>query len=369
MSQFNIRNIREISNAPLEKFTNTLAKRISQSITNSETAKLENKEDIYSAAQDVDSVIKYHSLVSTNTFDLTTEYYSPSEPDLDKLTLWLQGRNMGNELTDLSGFNNEITMRGDPLLIDGSPFDYGMHTGGVKSRALRFNRPTSEQQNSEGIRVDDDDRLQISGTTIGISYFIRVRLHSLAAEGGHDVVLFEEVSGTGWVGAPVNGVMLVVTPTGRLYFTRRRSSVTTEKMTDAGTIATDTVYDIWITNNQGTGEIKIYVNNVDKTLSNGSTGYAWRVSPGNVVMDFSIMHDGGTSAVGHAYADLYDFRVYREKVISAAEVGYHYTNKWTIADIPFGQVMISNYFLSFSPDLAGYDPIGYDSTGYDTVGI
>jgi hypothetical protein len=42
MSQFSIRNIREISNDPLTKFTNTLAKRIAQFINKQETDKLEN---------------------------------------------------------------------------------------------------------------------------------------------------------------------------------------------------------------------------------------------------------------------------------------------------------------------------------------
>jgi len=82
----------------------------------------------------------------------------------------------------------------------------------------------------------------------------------------------------------------------------------------------------------------------------------------------AVFGRGGTSTNGFVYGDLYDFRVYREYVVSGTEVGYMYTNKWTIANIPFGQVMITDYYAPLNPYLGatGYDSTGFDSTGFDT---
>ena len=92
----NIRDIREISNEPLTKFVNRLAKQLSKNVIGDETDKLENKEDVYSEGQDVDSVLKFHSFESGKSFEFLTRYFPPLEPDYDKLRVWIQCRNMGN---------------------------------------------------------------------------------------------------------------------------------------------------------------------------------------------------------------------------------------------------------------------------------
>ena len=339
---FNIRSIREVSDEPQSKYISHLAKKISDFVNSQNTQDLENKEDIYSSGQDVDSVLRFHSLTSTKRFTFNTIYYPPTEPDLDKNTLWIQGRNMGNETRDLSGFDNVNTINGDPIILDGTPFDYGINTGGAKSICLRFNRPTSDSVNEEYISVTDNSRLQVSGITTGISYFIRFRLKSVAQQGGSDRRLFEKVDDS----TPNNGIILRVSTSGALKLNIKRSGTEYNWETASGTIAVDIVYEVWVTYAVSGNTVHIYVNNVDKTLSAGSSP-SWHTTLSN--HDLSIFRRGAGSNDGYVYGDFYDFMIEREKVVSATEVGYHYTNKWTTANIPFGQVMISDYWATYTP--------------------
>src|SRR6187431_206226 len=335
---FNIRAIREISDDPTTKFLSHVAKKISDFANAQSTQDLENKEDIYSNAQDVDAVVKLHSdLTSTKNFEFDKEYYPPTEPDLDTVQVWLKGYNMGNELKDWSGFDNINTLNGDPILIDGTPFDYGIHDGGVKSICLRFNRPSSKYENQEYITVDDRTELSVDGMTTGISYFIRFKLGSIEDQNGASLRLFEKTDGP----TPNNAVMVHVTDTGRLRFILKRGGVEYSKETAAGTIAINTVYDVFFTFSISGTVQHIYVNNVDKTLTDYVGAVNWHTDLTDT--NLNIFRRGEGSDSGYVYGDLYDYTVYMDKIVSAAEVGYHYTNKWTIADIPFGQVMVSDY--------------------------
>ena len=360
---FNIRSIREVSNDPTGKYISHLAKRISDSANKDQTQDLENKEDIYSNGQDVDSVIKFHSLNSTKYFDFNTEFYPTFEPDGEKNTLWLQGHNMGNETTDLSGFDNANTINGDPILIDGTPFDYGIHSGGTKSVCLRFNRPTSDFENEEYLNVTDNSRLQVSGISTGISYFIRFKLKSIAQQGGADRRLFEKIDDS----TPNNGVMLRVSSNGALKLNIKRSGTEYNSDTASGTIAVDTVYEVWVTYAVSGNTRHIYVNNVDKTLSAGSSP-SWHSTLTD--HNLAIFRRGAGSNDGYVYGDLYDFMIEREKVVSAAEVGYHYTNKWTTTDVPFGQVMVNNYWATtaFTPPggTGSFTSSSFSSTSFTT---
>ena len=81
--------------------------------------------------------------------------------------------------------------------------------------------------------------------------------------------------------------------------------------------------------------------------------------------DLFMFTRGYAANGGHVYGDLYDFRVYSEKLINSTDVSRMWTNKLTIANIPFGQVIVSNYWATY--DLTanlGYTSIGYTSAGY-----
>jgi hypothetical protein len=344
MSQFNIRSLREIPNSPNDKFVNTLAKRVSQFLNKEQTDKLENKEDIYSAGQDTESVVKFHSnLSSTKYFDFETEFYPPTEPDADKVKLWIKGDNIGNDLNDISGFNNHGVINGDPQLVDGTPFDYGIHTGGTKSVALRFNRPTSESVNEEYINVADHSSLDITSIATGFSIFIRFKIHSLAQQGGISRTLYEKTDDA----TPNNGYMAKVTSDGKFQVVFTLGGTETKKETGTGKIVAGTVYDVWITFAVSGSAVKVYINNVDETLSNSTGTVGWHATSSNT--DLSIFRRGAGTTGGHTYGDLYDIMILKERIVSTAEVGYHYTNKWTTANIPYGQVMVSNYWATYTP--------------------
>ena len=360
MSTFNIRNIREISNDPLTKFTNHLAKKLAKFLVGQETDKLENKEDIYSDGQDIDSIIRFNNFSSQKSFDLLTQYFPTFEPDGVYNTCWIRGRNQGNEIPDKSTFGNDAIIRGDPLLIDGTPFDSGIHTYGVKSIALKLNRPTSEFENDEQVFVPDANNIQVLGITTGISYFIRFRVYSLASQGGLARTLFEKIDNT----TPDDGVQAIINSDGSVAFSVKRAGTEYNKVTAAGAVTTNTVYDAWFTYANSGNVQHIYINNVDKSLSAGSSP-TWHTPLTDY--DLAILYTGGTSTGGHTYGDFYDFRVYRQKVVSTAEVGYMYTNKWTILDIPFGQVIVADYWATpnvSSPPGFGFTTAGFTTTGY-----
>ena len=347
MSQFNIRSLREIHGDEQGKFINTLAKRVSTFLNKNQTDKLENKEDVYSAGQDVESVVKFHDLVSTKRFQFNTIYYPPTEPDGDKVKLWIKGDNLGNDINDISGFNNHGTIHGDPHLLDGTPFDYGIHTGGVKSVALRFNRPTSESVNEEYITIPDNSgNRPIEGISTGVSIFMRFRIHDLSLQNTWQRTLFMKRDDN--TALPNNGIRCTIDTSGRLILRIRKTDGTQyNNQTPTSTIATNTVYEVWFTYAVSGNAVKIYVNNVDQTLTDPGTSSVWS----NPISDLNwyVFKKGGTDQMGHVYGDLYDFMVLKDRVVNTAEVGYHYTNKWTTANIPLGQVMVSNYWATYTP--------------------
>ncbi len=357
---YNIRNIREISNDPLTKFTNQLAKKLSKFLNQTEVDRLENKEDIYSNAQDIDVVIRYQNFNSTKYFDFLTQYYPPTEPDFSRLHLWLKGRNLGNEIPDKSGFHNPGTLNGDPMLVDGAPFDYGIHTGGFKSIALRFNRPTSDLENEEYIRVPDSTDIQVVGITTGNSYFIRFKIFSLAQQGGTNRTLFEKIDDS----TPNDGVQAQITTDGRLLFYLKRAGTVYKNQTAAGTITTNTVYEVWFTYANSGNVVHIYVNNVDKTLTSPADP-VWHTPLTD--HDLSIFSCGST--YGHLYGDLYDMLMFKQKVVSSTEVSRHYTNKWTLANIAFGHVAVANYFATYyeSPSSTSFTSNSFDPSSFTTL--
>lgn len=340
---FDLTNIREFSNEPQAKLVNQLAKKLSKFLTDQQTQKLENKEDVYSMGQDVDTVVRYHSdLSSTKSFAFNTIYYPPFEPDGDKVKLWIKGQSLGNTLPDLSSQGMTVSLIGDPILVNGTPFDYGIHTGGTKSIALRFNRPTSDLVNQEYISVTDHTSLQIAGLTTGISYFIRFRVSSIASQGGLSRTVFEKIDNN----TPTDGVVVKINDTGKLQVVIERGDTQYKYITDNTVISINTVYDLWVTYTVSGNVVKVYINNVDVPISvDGTTpGYHATLTNHNL----SIFRRGEGSTGGYLYGDLYDFLIYKERVVTAAEVGYHYTNKWTIANIPYGQVAVTNYFATWT---------------------
>jgi hypothetical protein len=339
-----IKGLREISNDPFGKLLTALSKKFSEFLARDQAELVENPEDVYSDGQDVESALKYHSFAMSKRFDLTTDYYSPSEPDQDKLRLWLKGNAIGVQLKDWSELEKAAYLYGDPILVDGAPFDYGITDGALntKSIALRVNRPTSPLVNDEYIQISDAPSLQVSGMTVGISYFMRFKIHSLSTQGGLERTLFEKIDGV----TIQDAVLALVTTDGRLKFYVRRSGMDYKWQTAINTIATDTVYEVWFTFSQSGPIAHIFVNNVDKSLTTPSAPPVFQSETDNY--DLWLFQRGKGPEEGFFYGDFYDFMLFREKVVTSTEVARHYINKWTLADIDFGHVLISNYSATFA---------------------
>jgi hypothetical protein len=115
--------------------------------------------------------------------------------------------------------------------------------------------------------------------------------------------------------------------------------------------------------------------------------------------DLYVFRRGLGEDGGFVYGDFYDLKYYPEYVVSDLDVQRHFVNKWTISNIAFGQVMITNYWATFGaggviipPGLCSFSetsfsPIsfnicvgsggggppvvadGFDDAGFDTLGF
>ena len=365
---FDARGIRPASNDPLLQIFVELQKQVIKSIRDQQVSLVDSdNEDIYADGQDLDTAIKYHSeLSSTHKFAYNIDYLPPIEPNGTTVKLMLKGWNTGNETTDESGFNHTAAIWGDPTLVDGT-LDLGIWTGpsSVKSIALRMNRPTSDLENLEWLQVTDHADLKITGLATGMSIFIRFRPKSIVDEGGLSRTLFQKIDDA----TPSNAYMLQIRSDGSLMFVTKKAGTQTAKVTTTGVIAADVVYDVFLTYTVSGSVLHIYVNGVDKTLSTFGGAVNWQGS--TTALDLSIFRRGEGSDGGHVYGDFYAYKHYKEYIVSSTEVTRHYTNKWTIANIAFGHVMITGYW-SISQDSAGltnvpsFDPISFDPISFTT---
>jgi len=348
MSSVDFRGLRPPSNDPMMQVVVELMKRAAKSTIDNQTAAVDSdNEDIYSDGQDVEAAIKYHSELSfMNKFAFRTDYYPPFEPDASLCRLMLKGWNTGIALPDESTFNHDAAINGDPALIDGTPFDPGITTiTGVKSICLRLNRPTSGQVNAEWLEIPSHSDFNVSALATGFSIQITFRLKDIAQQGSVNRTILERTEDS----TPNNGFQLMVDSSGRLIFIVTKGGVTTKKQTNTGVIAANTVYEAFLTFNVTGPVIHIYVNNVDQSLTDYGT-VTWH---GDLTdTDFFIFKKGTGTTGGFCYGDFYTMKYYKEKVCSSAEVGQHFNNKWTIANIAFGKVALVNYFATFQ-DILG----------------
>lgn len=362
------RSIREISNDPTGRLLAYLSNKFSAFLAKDQADQVDNPEDIYADGQDVESKLTYENFTRTKKFDLNTDYYSPSEPNSDATCrLWLRGSNTGNTIRDISGSERNGSLWGDPILIDGSPFDYGI-ADSVKSLAIRLNRPTSPLVNHDYITVAFNTRHRaMQALTTGISFFLRFRIHDLSEQNGFSRTLLQKRD-DGTLLLPDDGIRVIVSADGRLIVRIRRNGGTQyNNQTATNTIVVNTVYDLWITYDDTSHAVKVYLNNVDKTLTDPGASSTWNHASDVGDRSWYIFkHAGDNSQDGYVYGDFYDFEVLREKIVSSTEVGRHFTNKWTIADIPFGQVMVSNYWCSNPvPAVTGdFEPDSFEADSF-----
>jgi len=350
-----LRQLRESSTEPQAKLLNSIAKRLSQFLTKDQIDQLGDKEDIYSDGRDLETVLRYNNgLLSATKFDPAITYYPPFEPDGQYVTCWIKGVNLGNTTGDLSGFGNGATIYGDPVLVDGYPFDPGIKTDGIKSFGVRYNRPTSKYENEEHLVIPNSDGLKITGISTGITFMVRVRIKSFDEQGGVESTIFHKADDL----TPNNAYMLKIDSTGHLLLYLKIGGVEYKKITE-NSISTDDVYTIFVTYDAFDNTVHIYTKRepdgveTDHILNNTTSSAGWETADLNLTL-----FKKGASNDGHVYGDFFDFLLYREKVLTSTEIGHYFTNKWTIENYAFGTVMVTNYYA-----VQGIDPIGGGGAG------
>ena len=367
---FDFRGLRTQSNDPLTQFLVETQKRLTKFLTENQVAALDSEnEDIYSDAQDMETAIKWHSDLSGNyQFLFNKEHYPPFEPDYNFLTCWVRGINLGGTTKDWSGFNHTATMFGDPTMVDGSPFDWGIRSTNdtVKSYAVRYNRPGSLFTNQEYFSIPDHADLNITTLTTGYSEFVRFRIFDLETQDGLARTVYEKIDDS----TPNYARMLNVRSDGRLvYVVKRGGSVVAAKETSLALISTNNVYDIFVTFTISGSVLHIYVNGIDQTLNNFAGTVNWQVNLTN--HDFFGFRRGAGSG-GYLNGDFFDYKIYKGMVVTQTDVTRHYTNKWSISNIAFGHVMITNYWgmLHISPPGTGsFSSISFSPASFTIADI
>jgi hypothetical protein len=336
---FDYRGLINSTDDPMMQLVTELQKKLAKKLKEDAVALVEtDNEDVYSDGQDVESVVCYHSeLYGQKLFNFATAYYPSFEPDGIQNTIMLRGTSLGNTLPDRSGFGNNAVIQGEPNLVDGT-LDLGYHTNGVKSVAMRLNRPTSSFEFREWLQVPDNVNIQFASMATGFSIFFRVRFLSLADHDGKAPTGFEKIDDS----TPSNAIMFQANSTGKLIFIVKKAGSTTAKETAVSTVTTNTVYDIFLTFTVSGSVAHIYVDGTDKTLSTYAGAVDWHLTLTN--HDLFIARRGLGTTGGFAYMDFYDFKSYKNRIVTQTEVTRHQTNKWTISNHAFGTTMLTNYW-------------------------
>ena len=132
---------------------------------------------------------------------------------------------------------------------------------------------------------------------------------------------------------------------GRLVFIVKKGGTTYAKETTAPTVLGGGIYDIWTVFDIADNSIHIYLDGVEQSLSNFTGTVNWQTILTN--HDLFVFRRGLGDDGGFVQGDFYDLKYYPEYVVSDLDVTRHFENKWTISNIPFGQVMIANYWATF----------------------
>lgn len=267
--------------------------------------------------------------------------YLSFEPDLDKCKLFIEFDSIGGLITDYSGYGHHARSYG--LTRMGKGIDYG--DGG--SWEMVFDGRSAYAE------VPHDSDLNFSNVSSGFSLMFRFMPFSLAATGGaRPIVMCKRES------APdVNDwYSFELFANGRCAFNMVKGGAIRSIVSDTGKIVVNQHHDIAITYSQTGLDLEMFVNNTKYDTANEELQFGTQ-TPSSDTFNLKIgRYDPKvTPPVGEKYpmrnaSKLYfgtfqQLKYFRNKVLTDAEVGYHYTNKLTLSNIPFGQVARSGMLV------------------------
>lgn len=292
-----------------------------------------------------EDILKYcdSDLTYGKMLGLTTPL-PPEEPDGDKLKLYIHGDSFGRRTPDLSLFDNWVRGRGIMRI------QRGIDIGNGGSYELVFDGRSVAPFIHENDLTAKGNWQYTSTMTVGYSLLFRMQPFRIVQSGGIDTSPWNYKQDTN------NWFTFEITPTGRLYYnTKVKGAATKHIRTPAGLIVPNGRYEVATTYDIPTNTATLYVNNVAYTENDAAR--ADRLPP-NISMNWGKLDGLVSPPAGEEYPDITQSKLYcgalqcikywREKVLTAAQVGYHYTNKLTIANIPFGQVAYPGMSLAGS---------------------
>lgn len=311
-----------------------IAAKFAQYVTNQLSAEGEDI-TIVTEARLAEEILKFcdEDLTYGKMMDVV-DVYPPEEPDGDKCKLYIHGDAFGDEIPDLSMFGQIVRGRGITRI------QKGIDIGNGGSYELVFDGISTSPFIHENDLTAAGNWQYTSTMTVGYSLLFRMQPFRIVQSGGIDTSPWNYKQDTD------NWFTFEITAGGRLYFnTKVKGAATKHIRTPPGTIEPMGRYEVVATYDIPTNTAILYVNNVAYTENDA--GRADRLPP-NLSMNFGKLDAQVSPPAGQEFPNLSDSKLYcgalqsikywREKVLTAAQVGYHYTNKLTIANIPFGQV-------------------------------
>jgi hypothetical protein len=251
-------------------------------------------------------------------------YYPATEPDGDKVKVYLHIDHYDSQYDDYSGFaNNAFFKYNGPVLPDNNiATDFPDLGNGMASRCQKIDGISSNRQ---VYVIPDVAALRQSGSAVGFSFHMRIRFDSI----GLDTT--EQRSPVGKADDASNAWRLAVDANGALLFHFKRAGVVTKIKSTNGTIVVGTIYEVIVTVNYTGPVITIYIYN---TLT--KAGAAYTTADVTTTMTFNTadfsMFVGGWGSLGttkgYVNGEIQHF-VYSIEIWTATDVGKLKDNLWT----------------------------------------
>jgi hypothetical protein len=289
----------------------------------------------------------------TNTLLGTIQSAPTFEPDNNQCKVWCEFDNTGGTIQDYSGFSHTAHVHGVSRMWWGTRYGYG-----PLSLETIFDGRTNY--------AELDDHNDLSFDNVDFTLMFRILPFDLTMSSVHKQVVIAKKDPT----APNIWFAFELGEDGSATFNLSLSSTDKYSISlPAGTITdvayadvtpTTQRYDIVITFAFLTRTLKLYCNGVSTSLSmiTGS------LPSGSIIPDYEgydLQIGRYTALVGkpvtlpqiedvdpiRLFSKLYfgtfqQLKYWKGKALTASEVTYHYTNKVTISNIPFGEVAIPN---------------------------
>ncbi len=289
-------------------------------------------------------------LASVKTFDDDTPASMLAfEPDFDTCKLFIEFDSLGKEVTDYSGFNHHAKTFGVGRVHNG--IDYGQ----AQSVEMILDGRSCYAE------ISDSEDIQISSITDSFSLFFRFLPFSLDKSGGYRQVVCCKVdtADTDWWSFEIsengNARFNMVLDSTEYTIVTPDSVISATSYSDLNTESTR--YDVAVTFDLDTDTLKLFINNtkydtVSNTLDTDTQQPDSSLNNNLMVGRWADIVDPAT---GEKYAarnlsKLYhgvfqQLKFFKDKLVTDDEVGYHYTNKLSISDIPFGQVALGGTMI------------------------